>query len=201
MERLDNSTDFRLSLRRRAVMKRKRPAFIFQDQAGSIRRERRKLWPQAIECCRAGAVDNAIESSFGAPSFEPVQTRCGTLPRLEQPVELSQRAATDQRERSLALRRKPDHQRWQAVWYSHKFRTGSDLEQRPVDIEEQRRSGIQRRRPRFGERQQGVFVRCTFLRRGMCAKCLICPRFLNHAKAFPKRGLTLRSDALNCAVR
>jgi hypothetical protein len=44
-------------------------------------------------------------------------------------------------------------------------------------------------------------VRCTFLRRRTHAKYLICPRFLNHAKAFRKRGLTLRSDALNCAVR
>ena len=67
-------------------MKRKRPAFIFEDQAGSIRRERRKLWPQAIECCRAGAVDEAIEGPIGAASFEPVQTRCGALPRLEQSV-------------------------------------------------------------------------------------------------------------------
>ena len=106
VERLDNGADFRLSLRRRAVMKRKRPAFILEDEAGSVRRERRKLWPQAIECCRAGAVDHAIENSVGAPSFEPVQTRCGAVPRLEQPVELGQRAAADQRKRSLALRPK-----------------------------------------------------------------------------------------------
>jgi hypothetical protein len=35
----------------------------------------------------------------------------------------------------------------------------------------------------------------------MSAKCLIWPQFLNHAKAFRKRGLTSRSNALNCAVR
>ena len=139
VERLDNGADFRLSLRRGAVMKRKRPAFIFEDEAGSIRRERRKLWPQAIECRRTVAVGHAIENSVGAASFEPVQTRCGALPRLEQPVELGQRTAADQGKRSLARGRKPHDQRRQAVRYSNKFRTGSDLEQRPVDIEEQSR--------------------------------------------------------------
>jgi hypothetical protein len=88
MESLDNGMDFRLSLRHRAIMKRKRPAFILEYKAGSIRCERRKLWPQALECRRTLGVDHAIEDSVGAPSIESVQTRCGALPRLEQLVEL-----------------------------------------------------------------------------------------------------------------
>lgn len=139
VERLGNGTDFRLSLRRGAVMKRKRPPFIFEYEAGSIRCEGGKLWPQAIECGRAVAVGHAIDNSVRSAPFEPVQTRCGALPRLEQAVELGQRPTADQGKRSLARGRKPHDQRRQAVWYPNKFRTGSDLQQRPVDIEEQRR--------------------------------------------------------------
>src|SRR5205807_9469068 len=117
--------------------------------------------------------DEAIEGPIGAASFEPVQTRCGALPRLEQPVKLGERAAANQGKRSLARGRKPHDQRWQALWYPHKVRTVGDLEQRAVDIEEQSPQRIERGRPRFGEGQRDVFVRCTFLRRRTYAKCLI----------------------------
>src|SRR5260370_38858223 len=154
-------------------MKRKRPDFILEHEAGSIRRERSKSWPQAIECCRALTVDHAIENSVGAASFEPVQTRCGALPRLEQLVELGERAAADQGKRSLAPGRKPNDQRGQAVWYSNKFRTGSDLEQRPVHIEKPSRPRVEwRRRQRFGDRQRGGFVHCPIPRRRTSAQCL-----------------------------
>src|SRR5271156_4288347 len=113
-----------------------------------------------ISGSRCGAA-HAIENSVGTPSFEPVQAGCGTLPRLEQLVELGQRATADQGKRSLALCRKPNDQRRQAVRYSNQFRTGSELDQCPVDIEEQSRLRIERQRARFGERQGGVFVRCT----------------------------------------
>ena len=174
MERLDNGADFRLSLRRRAVMKRKRPAFVFEHEAGSIRCERRKLWPQAIECRRAGAVDHAIENSVGAPSFEPVQTCCGASPGLEQLVELGERAAADQGKRSLALRPKAE-----------RSATASRLVLEQVPDGERSRAASRRHRGTApiadraaapddsASRQRGVFVRCTFLRRGMCAKCLI----------------------------
>jgi hypothetical protein len=76
------------------------------------------------------------------------------------------------------------------------------MEQRSVDVEKQTRLRIERRRcRRFADRQTSVFVRRTFPRSRVCAKYLICPRFSSHAKAFRKRGLTSRRDALNCALR
>jgi hypothetical protein len=86
----------------------------------------------------------------------------------------------------------------------NEFLTRRNFQQEVIDAEEKDgRWAIQgrQRRFRFPKRQKTVFVHRTFLGRRVFAKVLICPGFFNPGKAFGKRILTSRDNALDCAVR
>jgi len=162
-----------------------------------------ELWSDETERCLAGAVQNAGEAAIRPAAFDPVQPCCGAVPRMEEPVELSQRAAADQRKGSLALLGETRDQPRQSGRHLDEFWTRRDLQKSAVHIEEHSGLEIKGRRwvRRFANRQRTVFVRCTSAGRRVCPKTLICPGFPNHANAFGKRSLTSSHDELNCAVR
>ena len=186
LERLGVGAKFLFAIRHRAVVQRQSGPLVFEDQATAVLRQCGELWAYPIECRAAGAVENAIERPVGTAALNPVQPRGGAAPGLEKAVEFGKRTTADQRERFVALFRKGHKQRGQPVGNPDEFRTGGNLEEGAVNVEEQGGLRIERRRawPRFARRQKGVFVHCTFAAAGVCAKRLICPGFSNHAKVF-----------------
>ena len=160
-------------------------SFVLDDKAASAGRKRCKLWPYAVKGGLAGAVMDAVEGTVSTAPVDAVHSGRGATPRPEQTIEFGERTTADQCESPLALSRKPRDQYRQLARNMDEFRTRGDLEQGAVNIEEQRRLQIERRRwSRFARRQKSVFVRCTFSGCGVSAKHLICPGFPNHAKAF-----------------
>jgi hypothetical protein len=186
LERFGIRAEFLFAIRHRPVVQRQRAPLILDDKAAAVARQRGELWTYLIECRHAGAVENEIEHPVCPPALNPVQPRGGAAPWLEETIEFGQRTTADQRERSLALFRKGREQRGEPVGNPDEFRTGGDLEQGAIDIEEQCGLQIERWRAwvRFFKRQKTVFVRCTFVGREVCTKRLIYPGFFNHANAF-----------------
>src|ERR1700756_1352619 len=103
MECFSVGSDLSLAIRNGTIMQGERPSFVFDLKAATGGCERRKLRPDSCECRLAGAVADAVERSVGAAALYPVQSCCGAVPRLEEPVELGQQTAADQCNSALAL--------------------------------------------------------------------------------------------------
>ena len=140
-ERFGVGTDFRLALRDCTVMEGKSASLVLENEAGSVGCQSGELWSDETECRFACAVQNAVEAAVRTPAFDPVQPCCGAVPRLEEFVELNQRAAADQRKGSLALLGETCDQPRQSERHPDEFWTGRDLKKGPIYIEEH--SGLQ----------------------------------------------------------
>ena len=131
-------------------MQRERPALVLQPHARPLARQHLQFGPQPIERRRGGCVRRSGSAfdmaAVGMAAFDPVQPGCGAVPRVKQPVEIGDRPAADQRQRTVALAGQPIEEARQARRHLDLVRMRRDLEQGPVDIDQQSRLPVEARR-------------------------------------------------------
>lgn len=147
---LRGEIDMRLGLRRAAIVQSYRRPLAFDQHAGKHRQPARHLRAQAAHLARHGQqrrVGVALE-----PPFQAMQAGGGEAARREQPVDVGQGAPADQGEGTAKATIEAIQQLAQVVVHRHGVRMRREVEERAVDVREQRDRPLDR--CRAGKRRQ-----------------------------------------------